>query len=159
MMHVTRTGSIRIPAARDSVFPFFTAEGERAWVPGWDPQYLHPGHPSNEVGTVFRTNHGGEETLWLVIRYEPGDGIATYGRFTPGSRLGTVHVECAEESPSETRVTVTYELTALSEAGARVLQAMTADAYRAMLDEWRDLIVPILDGRPPEVTGAPGSIS
>jgi len=144
-MHVNRTGSIRIPAARDRVFPFFTAEGERAWVPGWDPQYLHPSHPSNEAGTVFRTNHGGEETLWLVIRYEPSEGIATYGRFTPGSRLGTVHVECVEESSSETRVTVTYELTAVSEAGAKVLQAMTVDAYRAMLDEWRDSIVPKLE--------------
>jgi len=140
-MHVRRTGSILLPAAREQVFPFFTAEGERVWVSGWDPEYLHPGHPTNEAGTVFRTNHGGEETLWLVIRYEPDHGIATYGRFTPGSRLGTVHVECAGESPSSTRVTVTYELTALSDRGAEVLQAMTADAYASMLDEWRDLIV------------------
>jgi hypothetical protein len=152
-MHVTRSGSIRLPAARERVFPFFTAEGERMWVPGWQPQYLHPDHPSNDAGTVFRTNHGGEETLWLVIRHEPDQGIATYGRFTPNSRLGTVHVECVDVSPSETRVTVTYQLTALTEAGAKVLQAMTVEAYSAMLDEWRDVILAKLDAPPPETSG------
>jgi len=152
-MHVKRTGSLSLPATRERVFPLFTPEGERMWVPGWQPQYLHPDRPSNEAGAVFRTNHGGEETIWLVIRYAPDEGIATYGRFTPGSRLGTVHVECAEESPSDTRVTVTYELTALSEGGTEVLQALTAEAYASMLDHWRELILPILGAPPPDAQG------
>ena len=149
-MHVERTGSLLLPAGRARVFPLFTAEGERAWVPGWQPQYLHPDHPSNEEGTVFRTDHGGEETLWIVIRHAPDEGLATYGRFTPGSRLGTVHVACVETSPSETRVTVTYRMTALSAGGADVLRGMTPDAYRAMLDQWQSLILPTLAGPAPE---------
>lgn len=143
--HVERTGSFVLPLPRDDAFPLFTAEGERSWVPGWDPQYLHPPHASNDEGTVFRTGHGGEETWWLVLRHDPAEAAATYARITPGSRLGTVHVRCAELGPSETLVTVTYALTATSDSGERTLRAMTPDAYAAMLAEWREMILRALD--------------
>lgn len=94
-------------------------------MPGWAPEYLHPDHPSNDEGTVFRTDHGGEETPWIVLRYSPEEGSATSGRFTPGSRLGTVNVRCTAEGPSVTRVAVTYALTALSDAGSEVLRSLT----------------------------------
>jgi hypothetical protein len=139
--HVTRSGSLVLPLPLTEAFPLFTAEGERGWVPGWEPQYLHPPRPSNDQGTVFRTDHGGEETFWIVLRYEPSRGVAEYGRFTPGSRLGTVSVECTELELSRTRVQVTYALTAISDEGRDALAKMGADAYEAMLEEWRELII------------------
>jgi hypothetical protein len=93
------------------------------------------------AGTVFRTRHHGEETLWLVLQYDPLTGVAAYGRFTPGSRLGTVQVRCEAVDASHTHVTVTYALTALSPAGNDVLAALTPDSYAAMLAEWKDTIV------------------
>lgn len=31
------SGSFRLPAAPEVAMPLFTASGERAWAPGWDP--------------------------------------------------------------------------------------------------------------------------
>lgn len=138
--HVEHSGSIELPLALPIAFPIFTPEGERAWVPGWAPTYLHPARPSTAPGTVFTTEHGGEHTLWLILRLEPDRGIAEYARFTPGNRLGTVRVSCVESGPGRTRVRVEYALTALAPAGNDVLSALTPAAYRAMLDEWARLI-------------------
>ena len=43
----------------------FTPEGERDWVPGWNPTYP-AGEQSETPGTVFITDHAGTETFWLV---------------------------------------------------------------------------------------------
>lgn len=140
-VHIERTGDFTLPIPLRHAFPLFSPEGERAWVEGWDPVYLHPEHPSTDHDTIFRTAHGDEETLWLVLRYDPARALAEYGRFSPGSRLGTVRVTCQEESPQLTRVAVVYSLTALSPAGNAVLDALTPKKYEAMLAEWRTLIL------------------
>lgn len=140
-MHVEHTGGFVLPLPLRDTFPLFTPEGERAWVPGWEPEYLHPLQPSDTVGTVFRTQHHGEETLWLVLQYDPGAGLASYGRFSPESRIGTVQVRCEAVDSSHTQVTVTYALTALSAHGTGVLTALTSDRYAAMMAEWREAII------------------
>jgi len=139
--HIDHTGEFTIPLPLGHVFPLFSPEGERAWVDGWDPDYLHPEHPSNDSGTVFRTTHGEEETLWLVLHYDPARARAEYARYSPGSRLGTVRVQCREEPPGTTHVSVTYSLTALSPAGNTVLAAFTPAHYSAMLRDWQQAII------------------
>ena len=135
-LHVEHTGEFRLPVPLDQAFPLFTPEGERAWVPGWNPVYLHPRSPASEAGTLFCTSHGGEETVWLVLRYEPFNGIAEYARVAPATRAGTVRVHCTAVAGGETMVRVTYELTALTPAGNAILAAFTAEGYQAMLAEW-----------------------
>lgn len=139
--HVEHTGGLTLPFSLRHVFPLFSPEGERAWVPGWDPDYLHPDHPSTAPGTVFRTTHNGEDTLWLILEYDPASASAAYGRFSPGSRLGTIHVSCFEEGPHRTRVSITYSLTAIAAAGNSVLANFTAEAYATMLENWQAAIV------------------
>ena len=140
-MHVERSGSFTLPMAIRHAFPLFTPEGERAWVAGWDPEYLHPDHPSIAAGTVFRTAHKGEETLWLVLDYDPHTWTARYCRVTPGSRMGTVAVQCEAAGEGATVVRVQYALTSLSTAGNAVLHALTPAAYAKMMEEWRELIL------------------
>jgi hypothetical protein len=121
-------------------FAFFSPEGERRWVSGWAPRYLHPRDtPSAAAGTVFQTNHNNEETDWLVLRYAAEDGIAEYVRITPGSRMGLVTVRGTERG-GVTDVEVSYSMTSLSAAGTRTLEAMTEGSYEAMLREWERLI-------------------
>lgn len=139
-LHVEHNGEFSLSLPLGHVFPLFSPEGERAWVDGWDPEYLHPTHPSNAPGTVFRTRHDDEETLWLVLEYEPRLAEARYGRFTPGSRLGTVLVNCHEDGPARTRVTVRYSLTGLSPAGDAILRDLTVERYAAMLTGWQAAI-------------------
>jgi hypothetical protein len=140
-LHVDRSGDFTLPLPLGHVFPLFSPEGERAWVPGWDPDYLHPDHPSNAPGTLFRTTHNGEETLWLVLTYSPTEATARYSRFSPASRVGTVQVHCQEEGPGRTRVTISYSLTAITPAGNTILAALTPAKYAAMLLDWRAAII------------------
>jgi hypothetical protein len=135
-VHVERTGVFRVARPLDQAFPLFSPEGERRWVVGWEPRYLHPRDvPSAAPGTVFQTNHQGEETQWLVLRYSPSEGHAEYVRVTPASRIGVVTVRATERGGA-TEVEVTYRMTSLSPDGTRVLAAMTDESYAAMLREW-----------------------
>lgn len=142
--HVRRTGSFELPLPPDEALPLFSPEGERAWVPEWTPEYLHPPGGAPAPGLVFRTRAGGELTLWLVLRYDSEALQAEYVRVAPGSRMGTVVVRCRGIEGGHTRVEVTYELTALSEEGNRVLESLTERAYSEMLADWRDRIIALL---------------
>jgi hypothetical protein len=122
---------------------YLSPEGERAWVPDWAPEYLHPTTPATAAGTVFRTNHNGQDTTWLILEFEPATGRARYGRFSAGSHIGTVSVDCRELEPARCRVRVAYALTSTSDAGTMLLEAMTEPAYAAMLEEWRRLILSV----------------
>ena len=83
------SGGFELPVSASVGIGFFTPEGERRWVPDWEPEYLHRA-PDDGVDTAFRTRHGGEETLWMVLEHDPEDGCLGYARVTPESRLGTV---------------------------------------------------------------------
>jgi [ribosomal protein S18]-alanine N-acetyltransferase len=137
-LHVERTGVLRLQLPFARALALLTPEGERQWVKGWVPEYLHPQEPAPfpVPGTAFRTFHGGEETLWLVLAFDAARGASDYLRFTPASRIGTVSVRVRAAGENATEADVTYRTTALSTAGNRVLQELTADRYAAMLREW-----------------------
>ena len=143
-MHVERTGTLALPIAPDEAFAYFTPEGERGWVPGWDPVALHaPDGTLSRVGAVFTTAHGGEETLWLVLDFDRDLRRARYARITPGSRLGTVEVRCRAHGTG-TEIEVTYALTSISAGGEAVLSALTEEAYLEMLSDWERKIRAVL---------------
>jgi len=141
-LHVERSGVLRLDLPLARAFPFLTPEGERRWIGGWDPEYLHPGGRPDPPppGTVFRTRHGGEETVWLVTAFDAAAGAVDYVRLTPGSRVGTVSVRARAASEATTEAEVTYRLTAVAPDGNRKLEEMTADAYDAMLRRWEGAI-------------------
>jgi hypothetical protein len=132
---MVRTHHFDLPMAPREALRLFTPEGERLWAPDWEPRYLHPPDGSATPGMVFTTGHGGEETLWTLTRHEPEMGAIEYVRVTPGSRMGTVRVQCSE-APDGTRVTVTYALTALSDEGNTKLRSLAGGAYEAFIDSW-----------------------
>jgi uncharacterized protein YmfQ (DUF2313 family) len=55
--------------------------------------------------------------------------------------MGTVRIQAEPVDPGHTSVTVTYELTGLTEAGNRLLEAMTPQAYAAMIANWERAII------------------
>lgn len=147
-MHIERSTTIGVPLPPAEALALFTPEGEREWVPGWDPEAIHaPGGSLSRQGAVFRTRHGGEETVWLVQRVAPRIGAADYVRVTPGNRLGTVHVRCRDDGSGGSAVEVTYRLTALSAEGVEVLEAVTEEAFAADVGEWEKAIDGLLGRR------------
>jgi hypothetical protein len=145
--HIERAGVFDLPFSREAALAYLSPEGEREWVPGWLPVYLHPGAADSAPGTVFRTSHNSQETIWLVLEYDPAEGRALYGRFTEESHIGTVAVECRESGSHRTEVRVAYALTSTTPTGTKLLEAMTEAAYATMLQEWRRLILAAHTGK------------
>lgn len=127
-------GTVRLPAGIAAPLDLFTPEGERAWAAGWDPSYPAPADADREPGTVFLTSHGQHPGTWIVASREPGRSVR-YARVIEGQDAGTVTVTL----DSETQVTVSYDLTALSEPGAAHLAQFAAD-YPQFLAHWEKAI-------------------
>jgi hypothetical protein len=133
------TGRLTVALPPGEAFPLFTAQGERRWVPHWEPSFPAPVADDAEPGTVFLTpdrDHG-QTTTWIVVDATPGRRIR-YARVTPGVSAGTVSV-VLEQAGDHSNVTVTYELTALSDDGAAHLRRF-ADGYPAFLTGWQGSI-------------------
>jgi hypothetical protein len=138
MSHAPRTQmrSFHLDAPCETVFPLFTARGEREWVPDWDPAMLSG---AEERGSAFETrNHQAHVTTWIVIDYRPSEGRVSYARLAHGSNIGLVDVICTESGQGGTDVSVAYTLTPLkSEAEAFVGEFLDPWHYERMIDEWR----------------------
>ena len=125
----------------------FTPEGERAWAEGWDPKYLQPADGRAARGMVFTTAHGGEDTIWMMVRHEPAQGLVEYVRCTPGSRIGRVLVQCSALEATRTRVNVIYALTGLSEPGNARIRELDEARYRHFINSWESAIARALKAR------------
>ena len=136
-LHISRKGVLTVELGMEETLELFTPEGERRWVEGWRPEYLYRAGGGDEIDTVFRTRHGGEETLWIVLDHDREEGTAAYSRLTPGSRLGTVTVSVEGIDERSCWVEVCYEMTGLSPEGNAVLKALDDKTFRNMLDEWQ----------------------
>jgi hypothetical protein len=130
MIRRTLSGFVGVPLPPDEALDLFTPAGERAWAPGWDPQF--PAAEDTSPGTTF-TTHGGR-TFWVIA--DRTRISMRYARITPGVHAGTVEVRCEPGGPG-TRAYVTYDLTAL---GDPATVDHFADEFPAMLAEWERLI-------------------
>lgn len=119
----------------DDAIGFFTPEGERDWVPGWNPVY-----PSGEVsetpGTVFTTDAGGVETIWVVQKIDHHTCVSAYTRVTPGHHAGTVQVECEDRPEGGCLVSVTYDMSLVPGSDPKGLNAYDDESFAAMMGEW-----------------------
>lgn len=132
----TQIRSFRLDAPLAQVMPLFTAQGERRWAPGWEPDILSG---DVERGSAFITRaQSGVETTWIVIDYRPAAGRASYARLAQGSNIGLVDVACTPAEEGGTVVSVRYTLTGVSEQGrAFVREFLEPQRYAHMIDEWR----------------------
>ena len=117
------------------VLRLLTPEGERKWVPGWDPEYLGNPEPVR-AGLVFRTTADGHDTLWSVADYDEHGLCASYHRFTPGLKVGIVEVSCKTIPDGSCRVVVSYQMTGLSADGNEELREMER-GFRAYVEGWK----------------------
>jgi len=130
-------GSFHLGAAPSDVFPLFTPLGERDWVPGWNPVFVHPSSGEIEENQVFLTREGDESTLWSVVRLDPERREVEYLRVTPGSRIARVEIRvspCSEGSAVE----IGYLWTALTARGRGQVEDFER-GFEAMLAEWQRL--------------------
>jgi len=129
------SGHFELPVCAADAIDFFTPEGERRWVPGWNPTYP-TGVASEDPGTVFVTNHAGIETVWVIAEIDRTRHTSSYARITAGHHAGVVRVSCDDQTDGRCVVTVAYDMTALAPSHPEILDAYADDSFAAMMNEW-----------------------
>ncbi len=129
-------GTIRLDGTVDRVFELFSPLGEKHWVPGWDPELLHPEGVAWDVGLIFRTREERGEAVWVVTRLDRAAHDVEYHRVEPGRYVARVAVRCTPIGPSRTEATTEYRFVGLSDAGNAEIGAMDDAGYAAKMERW-----------------------
>ena len=133
-MRQQSSGRFEVALPASAAIDLFTPEGERSWVPGWDPAYSEA-EPSEAAGTVFTTVTDGVITFWTIMQIDRATGAAVYSRVTPGRHAGMVRVWCVDASTGRSTVEVSYDMSLLGNDPS-VLDTYADPAFGAMLAEW-----------------------
>jgi hypothetical protein len=133
------SGQFDLELPAQEAIELFTPEGERAWAPGWDPTYP-AGDPSESPGTVFVTDHGGVETIWLIQTIDTDECTVAYSRVTPAHHAGTVRVTCDDTPLGGCVVSVAYDMSLLPGADPSALDPYDDHPFDAMMSHWSSAI-------------------
>jgi hypothetical protein len=135
LAHAEATFSFVAEAPLEKVAPLMGADRERAWAPGWDPQFVYPARADDRPGMVFTVAHGLGRAVWVNTQLDVRAGRMQYVYVIPDALVTVVTLRLTAQG-SATRVEVEYDRTALSaEANAHVAHLSAMD--RAAGPEWQ----------------------
>ena len=99
----------------DQVFPLFSPEGEKRWVPDWDYENVM-GTTELSEDYVFLTrthDHAASDAIWFIKQYLPEDWLIQFYRVEPETKIGIVTIQCSKTNECVTHVEVAYQYIAL----------------------------------------------
>jgi hypothetical protein len=139
---VVREGSFDLDTSADRALLFFTPEGERAWVKGWDPKPVYPPQTgvAFETNAVFRVDQDGELSLWTIVEANLPEHIAEYVFVVEGERLSRVRVQIQPLGGKHCRVRVRYVNTATSEKGLSFVASVTEESFAEKMQDWHRIL-------------------
>jgi hypothetical protein len=141
------SGSFTLPLPPAAAFPLFSPVGEKRWVPGWDPELVHPPGVEWERGLIFRTREERGDAIWVVTALDRERQEVEYHRVEAGRYVARVHVRCSDAGYGATRVQVTYTFVGLSDVGNADIAAMSQGAYVEKMQRWQGWITEGLAGQ------------
>jgi hypothetical protein len=142
MSKVKHTAAFEIIQPIKKLFPLFSPEGEKLWVPAWDYENIM-GTTDLHEDYVFLTenhDHASTEAIWLVKRYEPESYLVQFYKIEPQEKIGVISVQCIELSEVRTKVQVTYEYIGLSQRGNAFISKFSASEYKNFIGKWQNLL-------------------
>jgi hypothetical protein len=140
------TGHFVAPGPIDTVFGLFSPLGERLWVPGWNPELLHPSGVSWVRGQIFRTQEDAGEAVWVVTTLAHDAHEVEYHRVEPSRYVARVRVTCAPTADDRTEVSTSYGFIGLTAEGNDAIGAMTDASYAEKMKRWEGWIGQYLAG-------------
>lgn len=120
--HQTWLGSV------SSVFPLLCPVKEMDWIPGWLPRLVVSGSGGMEKNCLFVERDGEGEAIWVVTDYEKNRFLSMY-RILPGVTVSQFYIRLSEGRESTTEAEVSYEHTALGEAGEKVVAGFSEENF------------------------------
>jgi hypothetical protein len=142
MKSIEHTGTFEMAVPVSTLFPLFSPEGERSWVPGWEYENLM-GTAELSEDYVFLTkahDHGTTVAIWLVKRYDREAHLVEFYKVEPDDKVGVVKVKCTRLAAEKSEVEVTYKYLALSPTGERFVSGFTNAVFEAFIGEWQELL-------------------
>lgn len=127
----------------DALFPLYSAEGERLWVPGWDYQNIM-GTTKMSEDYVFLTDshdYASSKAIWLVKKYDPDNYFVEFYRIEPEDKVAIVTVKCTKLGKSCTETKVQYRYIGLGKKGNEFIAKYSEKDYAAFIEEWKELLV------------------
>ena len=143
MNRIKHSAAFQLDQPADVLFPLFSADGEKLWVPGWDYENVM-GSTDLHEDYVFLTenhDHAANKAIWIVKRYEPSEYLVEFYKVEPEEKVGIITVKCSAMSDSKSNVSVTYEYISLTERGSEFIGRFTSDVYEDFIGEWQQLLV------------------
>lgn len=144
---IRRTGGFELPCGADTAFPFFSPEGEREWVKGWNPTPVFPDTIEFRRDTVFREGAPGEEAVWTIVEAHGETHRAEYVRVAAGSHAARIVVQIEPVGAECCKVVVAYTITAFGEKPESLMAAFSEEAYAAKMRGWQEQIRACLKNR------------
>jgi hypothetical protein len=133
-LHTSEQFTFVANASPADIFPLLGADGERAWAPGWEPEFLWPARPGDQAGMVFQIAHGRRTATWVNTLFDPLSGRVQYVYVVPEVVVTVITLQLHPQGAG-TEVVVRYERTSLSPESDSVVRVM-ADHDRAAGPEW-----------------------
>ena len=142
MSRVKYSESFRINKEVEILFPLFSAEGEKLWVPEWDYKNIM-GSTELHEDYIFLTknhDHASTDAIWLTKVHEPESYLVQFYKVEPNDKVGIITVQCSKIEKGITEVEVTYEYIGLSKKGDNFIDGFTFEAYKEFIGEWETLL-------------------
>lgn len=143
MSNIKHTASFQISQPIHLLFPLFSAEGEKLWVPGWDYKNIMGNNELHE-DYVFLTkthDHASTDAIWVVKKYEPENYLVQFYKVEPEDKIGIIEVKCIQLNKIVTEIQVTYEYIGLSDKGNQFIKEFTSSEYKLFISEWEKLLI------------------
>jgi hypothetical protein len=137
---VCLVGTISLNGPIKEVFPLFSPQGEKLWVPDWNPELLHPPDTVWAEGLIFRTEEEMGEAIWVVTRLDHLAHKVEYHRVEPGRYVARIVVSCSAISDQVTEAATRYEFIGLTESGNAEIALMTQAGYAQKMKRWSEWI-------------------
>jgi hypothetical protein len=132
----TFSGTVTLRAVPSEAFRLFSPEGERAWVPGWNPDLLFPTGVDWAEGQLFCTREEYGDAIWIVSRLDMSNWNVLYYRVEPGRYVARIEVRVLPYDRVDSQVSIVYSFVGLSEAGNDDIEAMSQSAYDEKMKRW-----------------------
>lgn len=142
MKSISHTKSFEMTVSIVELFPLFSPEGEKYWVPSWDYENVM-GTTELSEDFVFLTkthDHGTTDAIWVVKKYDPQSHLVQFYKIEPEDKIAVVTVKCTELEAERTKVQVTYKYMALSATGEMFISEFSESAYEEFIGEWQTLL-------------------
>jgi len=146
---VKHSVTFRIAQSIETLFPLFSPEGEKLWVPGWDYENVMRSTDLHEDYIFLTKNHdyASTDAIWMVKRYEPESYLVQFYKVEPEDKVGIITVQCFKKAEELTNVQVSYEYIGLTEKGCNFIESFTHDVYEKYISEWEYLLVKYFESK------------